>query len=319
MGAVTHDRRAAERWKPFDFQRPAKLTRENVQALEVFHDVFARQLTSRWSEMIRSTVQVEHERSHQITFDDYTRSLPNPNVIGEVRLPPLPGAAIVETDVQFAYLLMDRRLGGKGWRTGTQRPSEVEEPLLRSSLEAAAGSLHAMFESVGEEVGTDLAELQFNPQLLQTTAPSETVVVLVFRVTPSSDRVSGVVTVCYPFETLQPLLRKLVSHRWNEGADTRPASPLAELLPHSEVDVTAELNPAKVSAAALADLRYGDVLRLRHRDDEPARLLAGGTHLGFAELGRAGSRRAVRVTALREGPPAPEPEPSPQPQEEEHD
>ena len=80
----------------FDFRSPGKLAREYVRSLEVAHETFARRFASGLTNALRSVVHLELAGVQQLTYEDYSRSTPNPTVMGVIGLPPLPGAMLVE-------------------------------------------------------------------------------------------------------------------------------------------------------------------------------------------------------------------------------
>src|SRR5690606_37679645 len=82
------------RVEPFDWRRPSKFGREHVRALTHAHEAFSRRLSTALGALLRGLVQVELFGIDQMTYDDYARSLPNPNVNALVRLPDLPGDAV---------------------------------------------------------------------------------------------------------------------------------------------------------------------------------------------------------------------------------
>ena len=56
------------------------------------------------------------------------------------------------------------------------------------------------------------AELETNPEFMQVAAPSDTVVLIAFEV--NSQHVSGLVNLCYPYFTLEPVMAYLNVQTW---------------------------------------------------------------------------------------------------------
>lgn len=288
----------------FDFRSPGKLAREYVRSLEVAHETFARRFASGLTNALRSVVHLELTAVQQLTYEDYSRSTPNPTVMGVIGLPPLPGAMLVEMNAQMGLTLVDRMLGGTGRPVSMRRPTELEAALLRDILQHAVNALR---ETLGPlaEVEPETGSVELNPHLVQAVSPSEMVLVLCYSVAVShGTRSDGLLTLCYPFALLQPLVERLGRHAWEHEQPSQPDSgPLADRigarLSSTEVSASVHLRPSAVEAASIAALQPGDVLRLDHRVGEPALVSVAGMPLLECRLGRRGSRRAVQISSWR--------------------
>ncbi|MEX1004691.1 MAG: FliM/FliN family flagellar motor switch protein [Acidimicrobiia bacterium] len=288
----------------FDFRSPGKLAREYVRSLEVAHETFARRFASGLTNALRSVVHLELTAVQQLTYEDYSRSTPNPTVMGVIGLPPLPGAMLIEMNAQMGLTLVDRMLGGTGRPVSMRRPTELEAALLRDILKHAVGALR---ETLGPlaDVEPETGSVELNPHLVQAVSPSEMVLVLCYSVAVShGTRSDGLLTLCYPFTLLQPLVERLGRHAWDhEQPSQSDSDPLTarieEQLSATDVTASVHLRPAAVEAASIAALQPGDVLRLDHRVGEPALVSVAGMPLLECRLGRRGSRRAVQISSWR--------------------
>lgn len=282
----------------FDFRRPSTFAREHVRNLEVAHEVFVRRFGSGLGNALRATMQTELLSVEQMTYDDYIRSMPNPTVLATFTLDPLPGAAILELNVQQALVLVDRMLGGQGTPVSLRRPTEVEGYLLHELLQHALVAFRETFEPLLEVTPT-IGGLDYNPQLVQVAAPSEVVLLFSYRLTVTQGaRSEGLITLCYPVSTLAPAMERLVKDLLEPPADasddvTEP--PLTAELEDVDVHLSVRLRDCGVPAQDLATMAVGDVLRLDHRVNEPVHAQIAGTDLLHGHLGRNGRRLAFRV------------------------
>jgi flagellar motor switch protein FliM len=289
----------------FDFRRPSKFAREHIRSIEAAHELFARRFAGLVTQALRSIVHMEPMAVDQITYEDYIRSMANPTVLGLLNLEPLPGTAVLELSTQMALTLVDRMLGGPGRPVPLRRPTDLELTLIRSLLEHAASALHETFASV-LEIRPTLTSLELNPHFVQAVAPSEMVLLLTYQVSMTAGkRTDGLLTVCYPFSTLQPALDRLESQEWedqrtpNDPATASIAQPLRDHLPGVDVALTVQLESSAVPALDIATLRAGDVLRLEHRVGDPAVCLVDGREVLEGHVGRLGRRLALQVTGWR--------------------
>lgn len=288
----------------FDFRRPGAFSREAVRSLAALHELFGRRVATGWGSALRAMVQVEEISIDQATYGDFLASMPNPNALSTISLAPLPGHVVAEMGVEFALVLVDRLLGSSGSRAGAppdpRRLTDVETALLRHLLAQVVAGLDDALGGLLPVAG-ELESVEYNPQLVQVTAPSDRVVLLTYRVAMTQGlSTEGLLTLCYPAQTLTPIVDRILKQMYS-GGDQQPGDGTANvpiwsaLLQNVEVDLAARLRETQVPARDLASLAVGDVLRLDHRVEHPVRLSVDGRDLVEAHAGRRGRRLAVQL------------------------
>ncbi|HXF73248.1 MAG TPA: FliM/FliN family flagellar motor switch protein [Actinomycetota bacterium] len=288
----------------FDFRKPSKFGREHIRSLESLHESFARRFASLLTHSLRSVLQLKPVAVDEITYENYVRSLPNPSVLAVVSLAPLPGGVILEMSAPTGLVIVDRALGGFGGSAPLRRPTDIETRVLAEVIRSGLGAFQETFAPL-LEVRPEVTSVETNPNFVQVVSPSETTLLLSYSlVLSASTRAEGLLTLCYPFSTLQPVMDRLHRHISVE----QPAGPEAEppggarVREHVEdLSVTLDviLKPTSVLARDIATLRPGDVLRLDHRVDEPALGVVGDVVLLAGFVGRRGKRLGLRVSDWR--------------------
>ena len=293
---------AARRLRPFDFRNPSKMARDHVRRLELTHETFQRAMGAQLSGLLRTMARVELLGVDQVTYDEYIRSMPNPTVIGQMSLRPLPGMALVEMGTSTALTLVDRLLGGMGKPGLIRRPTELETSLLLDLFTETEAALAETFEPlVG--VQPQLEQIEYNPNFVHTVNPSEMIMVMSFSLAIlQGHRTEGLLTLAYPFSMLQAA--------W-ELAPTLEDSPpaleagqpdiglLAGTVPDIPIPVSVRLRDSSISATELASLQPGDVLRFDHKVDEAVLAVVGGRGLLEGRLGRKGPVMALEISNWR--------------------
>lgn len=289
----------------FDFRRPGAFSREAVRGFAAVHELFARRVATGWGGALRAAVQVEEVAIDQATYGDFVSSMPNPNALATVAMPPLSGQIVVELGVELALQLVDRLLGSAAAvvavPTQPRRLTDVETVLLQQLLGQVVGGLTEALEGI-VPVNGELQAVEYNPQLVQVAAPSDRVVLLTYRVTVNQGfRAEGLLTVCYPVGTVTPIVDRLLKQMYagthDRNANEATVDPAwRNLLETVEVDASVLLNGTRVHAAELAALEVGDVLRLDHRVDEPATVRVGDEAVLKGHIGRRGRRIALRIS-----------------------
>lgn len=299
---------AAER---YSFRRPERFDPTAVRSLEAAHEIFTRKAATAWGTMLRSVVHIDPLSVDQISYDDYLRAMPSPNMLTVVGLAPLPTPVLLEINLELALALLDRLLGGgasgeDGPPAAARRPTDIESALLADLVGAAVPAVEEALSAFLPVTG-EVAGVEYNPQLVQIAAPADSVLLFTFalRVTQGM-AAEGLLTVCYPAGALTPLLERVASQLQAEKApetgDAAWTAALTERLEGVDVNLRVTLDDSAVPMSELAALQVGDVLRLDHRIERPVRGRVGAMELFTAYPGRRGRRLAVQVTTVTADP-----------------
>jgi flagellar motor switch protein FliM len=112
--------------------------------------------------------------------------------------------------------------------------------------------------------------VEYNPQLAQAAAGSETVMVATYSMRIGSREPDA--TLVLPFSAFAASLNNAASPQLSDSAKhkrQRAAEALKERLAEVPVDVSVRFNPLEVPSGDLLSLAVGDVLLLRHAQDSP--------------------------------------------------
>jgi flagellar motor switch protein FliM len=264
----TGRRRSAPR--TYDFRRPTKLSREHVRILQIAQEAFARQATTVLTSMLRTGARMELDGIEQYSYDDYIATLPSQCFIVTFTLEPLPGKGLLVYPLDTAMAMVDHMLGGAGGAEQPSRPmTSMESTITNHLLEQLLTELATSLTTV-TPVQPVLAGVEYNPQLAQAAAGSETVVVASHRMQIGNREPRA--SLMLPFSSFATALNSAASPQLSESAlrkRQRAAEALTERISHVPVDVSVRFSPLQVPSADLLELAVGDVLLLRHPRDSP--------------------------------------------------
>jgi len=279
--------------KPYDFKRPSKFSRDQVRALQVMHDNFARMLSNLFSAQLRTLVQIVVATiDHQMTYAEFLNSLQNPTIMMVFSLAPLKGTAILEVSLSLAYSIIDRLLGGPGvGMEETRALTEIEQ----SVITAVCGRILEQFQDVWREVIELDPKIEFyenNPMFVQIASPNETVALI--SLTARVGAGEGFMNICLPHMVLEPIISKLTSRYLVSfaghaaEADQQTRSTIFSELSTTSMDIAVEMGTIEISLGDLLNLQVGDCLRLG-RSPNDAIDVRVGPHLRY--LARPGTLR----------------------------
>ncbi len=259
----------------YDFKRPDKFSKDQIRTLAVMHETFARLITTGLSAMLRQLIQVNVSLVDQMTYQEFIQTIPNhPTTLAIVEMPPLKGAAILEIDPTISFAIIDRIFGGKGRSAGfTRDHTDIEFVVLE-------GIINRILHHLGEAWSTiidlkpSLGGIETNSMFAQIVPPSEMVVLVTLQA--KVGEAEGMINICVPFLTLEPLIPKLSAQYWyssirGERKQRIPPSTLGNLKVEARVFFEAE----DLSLKDLGILEKNSLIKLPHFDLGKAFLLAG--------------------------------------------
>lgn len=281
---------------PYDFKHHNRVSADQLRKLEDLHDAFATRLSGSLSALWRTVVDIVMLSVEQITYTEFVSSLKSPSCTYTFKLDPLPGPGLLDIDPGLAFALVERLFGGRGSATEIDRELTRIE---RGLMQRLAASLLAQLESSWKhvfEVRAQGLNFEANPQIMQMVPPGETVIVASLQLDmPGS---GGLVTLVYPYVTLEPLLLRLATAHRQSPANNLPAGrhqDAARQLAEVEVSVRALLGDLQLPLADLLSLKTDTVLNLPVRPGDLVTVQVEGRSKYLATLGQVGRRRALRI------------------------
>ncbi|WP_066637207.1 flagellar motor switch protein FliM [Desulfolucanica intricata] len=291
------------KYKTYDFKRPNKFSNDQLRTLHMLHEGYARLLSNFLSGYLRTNIVVRVASVDQFTFDDFLRSVHSPTLLSVFLLQPLKGTAILETNPQFIFPVIDLMLGGRGEMTDPLRElTEIELSVMKKLNVKLLENLGFIWKDFFE-VTPELLTVETNPRLHQIISPSEIVAVLTFN-TVIGGTIEGFINICLPYMLLDPVLSQLSLHyRYsrNTAADQDDRTSLEYWLGLSEISLTAVLGETEISVRDFLHLQEGDVLSLDRRIGEDMDLYVDEKLKYKVQTGIMGRFFAVQVTSLTEG------------------
>ncbi|UCC79192.1 MAG: flagellar motor switch protein FliM [Candidatus Zixiibacteriota bacterium] len=281
----------------YDFKHPNRVSKDQLRSLESLHDNFANQFGSQLSGFTRSVVDVDLLSVDQITYSEFIMSLATPSCTYVFILDPIDGAGIMDFSPSIAFSFVDRMFGGKGKALSTERElTGIEKSIMSKIIARAFHALGKAWEHV-EKLEFRQSGFESNPQFIQIVPPGETVVVVSLQIKMLSS--SALVTLCYPYLTLEPIMEKLSTQHWIEarkkGDDSGRYDSNAKNLSAVSTDLKAFLGGTTVTVKDLMNLKPGDVVRLDENENDYAIVYVGDRKKFLAVPGRSGKMKAVKI------------------------
>ncbi|MCE5249611.1 flagellar motor switch protein FliM [bacterium] len=250
----------------YDFRHPARVSKDQLRTLQNLHDNFARLLSATFSTLQRAVIEINLVSVDQITYSEFIMSLSSPSCTYTFRMEPLEGVAIIDFSQSVVFSFVDRLFGGRGTSIVTEREiTWIEKSVMNNIINRTLRDLERTWERI-IPLECNVEMLETNPEFVQVVPASETVVLISFEL--KSENVSGLINLCYPYITIEPIALRLGGQNLVSSAKEVPREELEKNRRRIKVfdtTVKAILGETKLSLNELLDLKLGDVVTLGRR------------------------------------------------------
>ena len=284
----------APRVEPWDVRSAGQIGREQLQAITLLHEGFARNLTHALGAFLRVVFTTTLVSAEHLVFREFLQRIPETTYLASCRLDPMGVNAALQMDLKVAFPIIDLLLGGEGkGMDATREITDIEEQILDSVARILCRELGAAWQALSLVVTFE--ERQDTGAAARMMAPEEKVLCLSFEVTMPDVR--GGLHLAVPAAVSNALLRKISadwSHRRPRGAAASRQRLMRSLL-DCPFQIELATTDVRVAVSELASLAPGRVLRFARSANEPASLLVAGREIFHALPARCGTIRSARL------------------------
>ncbi len=286
--------------KNYDFARPSKFSKEHLRTLEIIFEHFGRLLATNLPAYLRKSVNVEIVNSEVVIYSEFSNALSNPVLLSVVNMSPLSGNVIMEMASNLGFAIVDRLLGGAGNALDKEREfSEIELTILERIFSICVNLLREPWENV-VKITPRLERIETNSQFAQIISPSETIAIITMNIKIGD--VEGLMNICLPFATLEPVMDKLNTKYWFSNMQEKDAHTYEDTIEtniaKAKVPIKAVLGNSKISVQDFVNLQVGDIIRIDRKVDQELEVYVGNIKKFMALPGYFEDKYAVRVTEV---------------------
>ncbi len=284
--------------KVYDFKRPNKFSKGQLNSLSNIHENFCRALATFLAGNMHTAVDAKVLSTEQVTYDEFTRSLPYPTILGIFSMVPLEGNALLELSPSLAFMMVDRLLGGQGMEPAKNRDlTEIERKIIVSRLGKIIKLIGEAWTEIFK-VDSQLVDMETNSQFTQIVAPNEMVVVVTMEVKIAGQ--SGMINICLPYIVMKPILEKLnnllLFSSGGKSISLEEKELIKKKIERAKVPMKVTIGRAQITVQDLIQLEQGDVIQLNQPIKDSLAVYVGDFMKFKGVPGLFGSKMAVRIT-----------------------
>ena len=283
---------------PYSFSDAGQISNDQLSAISMLNDLFARNLAHSLSASLRNPFQVSLVSAEQIPFNEFLMRIPEISYTASVRLEPLGALSVIQVDLGLAPPIIDLLLGGEGKEGPLRELTDIEESILASVVEIICRELTAAWQPVG--LSFNLERRLMQTQVARIMSVNEKTLCLSFEIRMSHG--SGLLNLAFPAVVANTVLQRLTSEwgrKRHHAAKTRARMEAA--VRQIQFGGALQLPSVRLKASAIENLERGSVVRLDLSANTVAELIVGGQHLVNAHAIRLGTHRAARIRTTPTG------------------
>lgn len=289
----------AKRAQVYDFRRPDRIAKDQLRAIHLLHDNFARSLASSLSAYLRAYVMVNLISVEQLSFLEFSQCLPAPTCIVSLSMRPFDGNSILEMNPQMVFPILEMLLGGSGKTAlkDNREITEIERSILTGVFRIILHDLREAWSPI-TQINFSIESFETEPQLLQILAPNEAVVAIGIEI--RIGEVSGMMNLGIP-SIIVKMLRQKFDQQWSvrksESTEAEQER-MWRLLQPAVLKFDARLTGPMLTVEQMLELKEGDILDLDCPVQRPMDLLVNATRKYAGRIGTNGRKRVFWIDSI---------------------
>jgi flagellar motor switch protein FliM len=292
----TADDDPSKRALPYDFRRPDRIAKDQLRAIHLLHENFARSLASSLSGYLRAYVAVNLVSVEQLSFMEFSQCLPSPTCLVSLEMKPLEGNALLELNPALVFPIIEMLLGG-GARSPlkvTREMTEIEQSVLDGIFRITLHDLQTAWHAV-TPMEFVIQSHETEPQLLRILAPNEAVVAVSMEVRIGEN--AGMMNIGIPSIVIK-MLRNKFDQQWSvrkSQSTEKEQGRILRLIQPSHMRMDGRLAGPTLSMSDLMDLTENDVLTFDYPVGRLLDLSINGKLKYRGHIVATGSKRAFKI------------------------
>ncbi len=284
--------------KVYDFRTANRFPKEQIRTLNIVFQNFAQLFSNRLTGILRTTCECEILSVEEMTFNEFNNSLPSPVTLLIFRAQPMRGSLLMELSPEFAYMVINRLLGGSAANSDSNKQfTEIEITLLERVLRQILKIFNEAWIKI-LDIDTQVERVETSTQFTQIAPLNEPVAAITLSAKIGSE--SGLISICIPHTAIEPISKQLSTRMWystniSPQQDNGLSERLRDKLVHTPVSLLAYFHDTPATIIDIVNLQVGDVIRLNHKVTDPLMVKVQHIPKFYAKVGTSGSQYAVQI------------------------
>jgi flagellar motor switch protein FliM len=288
---------------PYDLTSQDRIIRGRMPTFEMTMEKFARLQRLTLSSLMRRIVGVSILSVEMMKFGEYLKTVPVPTSLHMFKMDPLRGSSIIIIESRLIFTLVDILFGGDGqsnFKIEGREFTAIENSLIKKVVLSTLVDFERVWKPI-HEIKVSYQRSEVNPQFAQIVPLTDVVIVVNFEL--EMEFSSGVITICIPYASLEPIRDKLTAGFQSDRleVDREWSSRFKNGLMTANIEIVAELGRTDLTAKDVVDLKKGDVIVLDKHNGDPLDIYIEGIRKFKAHPGLYKGNKAIQISGTIQG------------------
>ncbi len=284
--------------KVFDFSRQAAPTHLMMPTLGIIDERFIGFSTTSLSAATRSVIDIVISSTETVKFSEFSRSISLPTTLNIFKMEPLRGFAILVLEGSLVFAFVDTFFGGKEKghaRLERKVFTAIETKIVDKIVKVILGDLERAWSEV-YKAKIVFVRSEIDPKFAEIISPDDVVIASRFNV--HLENASGVMSICIPYSTIEPIREKLMRKFRGERleVDQRWRRYIEKKIKKLTINLSCTLGMVKITGRELLEMKVGDVIQFDQRISDPVIVSVEGVPKFKGYPGSYNNYRAVRLS-----------------------
>jgi flagellar motor switch protein FliM len=262
----------------YDLTSQDRIIRGRMPTLEMTNEKFSRIFRTTLSSLLRKVTSVTAISVDMVKFGEFLKTIPVPTSMHLFKLDPLRGSGLMIVESKIIFMLVDIIFGGTGksaFKIEGREFTAIENNIIKKVVLSALGDIEKAWQQL-IDLKITYQRSEINPQFAQLVSPTDVVVVCNFEI--EVEYSSGIISLCIPYATLEPIRDKLQAGYQSEQmeVDKTWINRFKSGLFASKVDISATLGNTQIHTGDVINLKRGDVIPLDRYATDPLDIFVEG-------------------------------------------
>lgn len=285
---------------PYDLTTQERIIRGRMPTLDIINQRFSRLFRNSLSSSVRKALDISTVSTDTVKFGEFVKSLPVPASLHIFKIEPLRGFALLVAESKLVFALVDTFFGGTGeakMKIEGRDFTIIEQRMIKKVVLMVLEDMEAAWKPV-HNVTMSFVRSEVNPQFAAIVPPTDVVVVVMFEV--ELDQISGTLTICLPYSTIEPIIGKLRAGFQSDQLEVDQAwiKRLKERLKEASVEVVVEMGQTTLTGGEILKINIGDVIALDTDTDDEMMVFVEGIPKFKGKPGVIKGNKALKISTV---------------------
>jgi len=281
----------------YDFGMQAGPAHLRMPALGIINERFVGFLRASMSAATALDIDVNIASVDSVKFGEFCRSIPVPASLNIFKMDPLRGFALIVLEGQLVFTFVDALFGGRSVshvKLEGKTFTTIERKIIEKIVKIILVDLQKAWSDV-HKLKMVFTRSEIDPQFAAIATPDDLVIATKLMI--DLQNVSGRMTICIPYSTLEPIRGKLKQRFQREKleVDQKWKRYITEKVKELTINLSCAFGKAGITGREVLKIKVGDVIQLDKKMSDPVIVSVEGVPKFIGYPGTFNKRKAIKI------------------------